>query len=636
MMNMNKFKNPTKIKDLSYGELYKIDYDTEKGVVPACLKCINVNAESKDELINSIEFINKINGNKNVIEYYDYYYDNQDQCIYIISEYLDDLESKYSKRLCDESTCVEIAKNVLVALTEFHVNGIFHNNINIDNIFVSDSVYKLGDFDFINNNATASTDIYQLGLVMYRILSGMLPFGVNSYEEVLERQKAGDKIGYLENVSASLMNIIIRMLEIDETLRYKDVGEVFSDLKNVVLDTETINASSSSDRKVKASDTFDIENVVSLKKVSHDLVLINRHKGIGELIKKILFVLFFLMLMFSAYMLYNSTKLCKKGYINRFGFCIKGNYSCPNGYKLDGNRCLKKIKEITAHESYICPEDYIYQNDFCVYKKFKEPERTYKCADDFTLKGKKCIQEISADAVTLYSCPNNYVLAGTSCVTLNSFDATKNYYCPDESYTRNGSLCTTEKDSYSNPIVTYGCTRGGSFINGSCVLTSYPIYDSSDNHPICPKGSTYDYNEQRCHTYYSPTPSYSCLVGTLTDDNRCVRKTSSTAVASTKYTCPEGYILVGNKCTNSATINATPKYVCTDEMELKDRKCYGKVSTDAIALYTCPDGYVLSGLVCVKDDFKEPEIKYSCSRIYTLKGKKCEKYNVLRAKVHYN
>ena len=257
------------------------------------------------------------------------------------------------------------------------------------------------------------------------------------------------------------------------------------------------------------------------------------------------------------------------------------------------------------------------------------------CADDFKLDGKKCIQEISAEAPVVYTCPDNYVLAGTICVTINSFDASKSYTCPDSSYTKSGTVCTKTNQSITNAVTTYGCSRGGSYTNSGCYLTQNPSYDHYDN-PICPNGYRYSDADGKCGLYYQPTPTYSCLVGTSDGQGHCVKDINVSVPATANYTCPDGYTKVGDKCTNSATIDANAKYVCTDEMELKDGVCHGKVTTDALELYTCPDGYILSGVTCLKDDFKEPEVKYTCSRVYKLKNDVCVKYKIINAKPIYD
>lgn len=634
MMDMNKFKNAVKLKSFNDSDLYKIDYDLDDKVVPALLLCIKCNDLGLKNYV--FDTIKKVNGNNNVVQYYDYSYDANEGYIYIISECLDSIDKKYQNSLCDEETTVEIAKNVILGLANFHINGFIHNNIKIDNIFISDNRYKLGLFDVVSkDNLNVNTDIYQIGLLMYRLLSGGLPFGLSSYDAVLEKQNSGEKISYLENVSSGLMNIIIKALEIDKSMQYSDINEMFNDLTNLNLDTEKIVVSNDNNVKVRSGDTLDIENISALRKASFKVIDSNRRINFRDFFKKLLFILSFILFFGGILMVFASTKDCKKGYINRFGLCVKGHYTCKDGYELDKNKCLKVVKTLDAHKTYTCPDNFVYQNGVCVYDDIKDPERTYKCADEFTLNGKKCVKEIHAAAPVIYTCPENYVLAGSKCVTLNSFDATKNYYCPNESYVRNGSLCVKDVETTTNPLVTYGCARGGSYTNGRCVLTQNATYDSMDN-PVCPNGSSYNYNDQKCYIYYSPTPSYSCITGNLTSDNKCSKKSTTTIIASSSYSCPDGYILVGDKCTNSATISAHEKYACTDDMELRDGNCYGKIITDALSLYTCPDGYILSGILCVRDDFVEPDVKYSCSRLYKLNDDKCEKYKVLKAKAHYN
>jgi len=638
---MTKFEILEKIKDIDYGQLYKINYAAENQNELALLKCINYHdiddSEIKDALLNQIEIIKKINGNDYVVNYYKYYDAKEDESIYVIFECLESIESKFSNGNCSEKTTIEIAKNLLMGLTTLHMNGIIHNNIKPNNIYISANGYKLGDFDALANyNATidVKTDIYQVGLLMYHLLVGHLPFEARSYNEVLLSQKQGQSIPYLENVSSQLMNIIMKALELDKLSQYNDVGEMIKDLNDIVIDDEATIVTSNGTKR-KSTDTLNFNSPIANKKIYDNLINIHRKYTLSSIFKRIFLILFLIGMVVLCLFLYGLTVKCSEGKISKYGICVKGHYKCPSGYKLNGSKCQKTIEQVEALENYYCPDDYVYSNGVCVYKETKTPKLTYMCADDFTLNDDKCIQEISADAAVVYSCPNNYVLAGTVCVTINSFDASKSYTCPDSSYTKNGTVCTKDTQVSTPAIVTYGCSRGGSFYNGSCYLTQNPTYDQNSN-PICPTGYSYNEPDGKCFTYYSPTPTYSCLTGTSDGNGNCIRTSNSSTPATTVYSCPDGYTLVGNKCTNSATINAKSKYMCTDEMEQKDGKCYGKVTTDAIELYTCPKGYVLSGTVCIKDDFKEPEVKYTCSRVYTLNNDKCEKYKVLKATPIYD
>ena len=638
---INKYSIIEKIKDIAYGELYKIDYLTSTGKIPAYLKIINYysvsDVEVRDALFREVEAISKIQNNPYIIKYYDVFDDSEDGKLYIIFEYLESLGVSFTGSHYTEKNIIEIGKNILLALAAFHVNDIIHNNINVDNIYVDGTTYKLGGIDAlasINNSFSTKTDISLVGILLYQLLAGKLPFDLKSSDEVLEMLKTGQKVPYLENISADLMNIIMLALDIDSSEQYSDVGKMYDALNSINIIEEQPIVDSKGKVK-KSSDTLDFDSPVANCKLYDNLVSIRKKYSIKDIFKILSWIVFGVVLVGGILFLWRMKFKCSDGKINKYGICVEGHYECPDGYDLNGSKCQKIVKKVAATENVYCPEDYIYSNDLCVYKKSKKPKKTYMCADDFKLDGKKCIQEMNAEAPVVYTCPDNYVLAGTICVTINSFDASKSYTCPDSSYTKSGTVCTKTNQSITNAVTTYGCSRGGSFTNSGCYLTQNPSYDQYNN-PICPNGYLYSAADGNCGLYYQPTPTYSCLVGTSDGQGHCVKDINVSVPAIANYTCPDGYTKVGDKCTNSATIDANVKYVCTDEMELKDGVCHGKVTTDALELYTCPDGYILSGVTCLKDDFKEPEVKYTCSRVYQLKNDVCVKYKKINAKPIYD
>ena len=113
--------------------------------------------------------------------------------------------------------------------------------------------------------------------------------------------------------------------------------------------------------------------------------------------------------------------------------------------------------------------------------------------------------------------------------------------------------------------------------------------------------------------------------------------TSSTTI----YTCPEGYIKNGTKCsktTTSATIDATPHYnpdqVITTDAKYNEGGSYtvyaDYIKTQTGIDYSCPTGYTLSGTKCSKtttvtiDADKETKTstsyKYKWSKYSKLEG----------------
>lgn len=343
-----------------------------------------------------------------------------------------------------------------------------------------------------------------------------------------------------------------------------------------------------------------------------------------------------------------SDKKCKAGYVNSFGICVKGWYTCDKGYSLNkDNKCSKTLKSIDANVKYVCEDGYVLQDKLCIKNDTKEPKSAYQCAGLGTLKGNKCVQEQSTDAAVMYNCPTGYLYYDSKCFTASNEAAKATYYCPS-GYTLSGTKCN--KTEYTNPTVgsgTYQCNSGETLSNGKCYINATSVdgwlYDYCSDYPsyyqswcktttyTCPSGYTKSGTQcYRSATYSSG--SSSCSKGTLSG-GKCVYTT--TTAASVKYTCSSGYTVYGNQCIKTSSKQPTQKYYCPSGITLRGNQCVTTISVDAIQGYECDEGYILAGATCVLNDQKDAEAEYSCSKVYTLNGSKCEKYSLKRPTIHY-
>ena len=108
---------------------------------------------------------------------------------------------------------------------------------------------------------------------------------------------------------------------------------------------------------------------------------------------------------------------------------------------------------------------------------------------------------------------------------------------------------------------------------------------------------------------------------------------------STVYSCPEGYIKNGTKCTKtstSATVDAVPHYnpdqVITTDAKYNEGGEYtvyaDYIKTQTGVDYSCPTGYTLNGSYCIKytSATEVPgDVSYTCPSGYTKNGTKCTK-----------
>lgn len=265
-------------------------------------------------------------------------------------------------------------------------------------------------------------------------------------------------------------------------------------------------------------------------------------------------------------------------------------YTCPSGYILSGDKCIKSTEEIvtaTVKKTYTCPTGYTYNGGTCK---------------------KGYISTVDASKKITYSCPSGYVINGTVCYksSTSTIDATKviKYSCSD-GYTISGTSCVRTVKTITRQ--TYTSARSGS---------EYKLV-SIDTRSAC-TGCAYI-------TYY-------------TYDITTTSTSSTAATSTTSYTCQAGYTLAGTKCVKTseakqAATTTTSDYSCPSGYKLSGDKCKKTViqtaSPDTHISYSCKDGYNLVEGVCVKGNVTkidaEEKTKYTCSEGYTLNGTECTK-----------
>lgn len=184
---------------------------------------------------------------------------------YIVMEYV---EGKTLKKVIQQrgallkEETVDIMKQLVSATAEAHRRGIIHRDIKPQNVIVkSDGSIKILDFGIAlakggiqltqaNNvmgsvhylapelargeSATAQSDIYALGIVMYEMLVGDVPFKADSAVQVALLQMRND-VPDVRSINSlipqSLGNIIARATAKDPSRRYRSCNEMLLDLK---------------------------------------------------------------------------------------------------------------------------------------------------------------------------------------------------------------------------------------------------------------------------------------------------------------------------------------------------------------------------------------------------------------------
>ena len=232
----------------------------------------------KDEFVDDEEFVRKFKresqaaaslSHPNIVNIYDVGVEKQEnrEIHYIVMEYikggtLKDLIRKKGKLSVDET--INYSDQIAYALQDAHRNNIVHRDIKPQNIMLTDDGrIKVADFG-IARASTSSTvtstsealgsvhyfspeqarggytdeksDIYSLGIVMYEMITGSLPYEGESpitvalkhfQEEIIPPRELDDKI------PEKLEKVILKAVQKRQSDRYTNVTEMIRDLNNV-------------------------------------------------------------------------------------------------------------------------------------------------------------------------------------------------------------------------------------------------------------------------------------------------------------------------------------------------------------------------------------------------------------------
>ena len=205
----------------------------------------------------------------NIVEVYDVGEDNGSY--YIVMEYI---EGKHLKQLLKKrgnltlTEVVDIMLQVTDGMSAAHDSYIIHRDIKPQNIMILENgLIKITDFGIAmalnstqltqtnsvmgsvhylppeqasGKGATIQSDVYSMGILMYELLTGTLPFrGDNAVEIALKHIKEPfpsikEK---LPNIPQSIENIIMKATAKNVKNRYADAKEMHDDLKTALLDS---------------------------------------------------------------------------------------------------------------------------------------------------------------------------------------------------------------------------------------------------------------------------------------------------------------------------------------------------------------------------------------------------------------
>ena len=230
----------------------------------------------KDEFLDNEDFIRRFKNESkaiavlnhpNIVRVYDVSFGDMIQ--YIVMEYIDGITLKEyidMQGVLDWKETVHLTTQILKALQHAHENGIVHRDIKPHNIMLlQDGTIKVTDFGIarFSSNATRTmteqaigsvhyiapeqargektdgkTDIYSVGVMMYEMLTGQVPFDADSAVSVALMQlqaKAKRPREVNPDIPEGLEEITVKAMQKNPDDRYHSALEMLSDIERFRL-----------------------------------------------------------------------------------------------------------------------------------------------------------------------------------------------------------------------------------------------------------------------------------------------------------------------------------------------------------------------------------------------------------------
>jgi len=223
----------------------------------------------KEEYLTNDEFVRRFRNeskiisvldHKNIVKVYDVNFTGAEQ--YIVMEYIDGITLnqyvKHEEKLRWKDA-VHFAKQILQALEHAHEHGVIHRDIKSQNIMLlRDGSIKVMDFGIARfaredirsmndkaigsvhyispeqacgKEADAKSDIYSVGILLYEMLTGTMPFTGTTPEGIAMQHMKGKAKPVNEvnpEVPEGLCEIVEKAMKKDKNLRYRSAKEMLS------------------------------------------------------------------------------------------------------------------------------------------------------------------------------------------------------------------------------------------------------------------------------------------------------------------------------------------------------------------------------------------------------------------------
>ena len=244
--------------------------------------------------------------NPNIVNVFDV--GSEDGINYIVMEFI---EGKTLKDIIIEKgqlpvdVAIRVAIKVSTALECAHKNNIVHRDIKPHNILVtSDGTVKVTDFGIAKSMDSSTiahtntiigsahyfspeqakggymdfkTDIYSLGVVMYEMLTGQVPFDGDTPVTVALKhiqEPVVPPVNLNNKIPSSLNNLILRCLEKDPDRRYSTAKEVTTDLDSIKDNpNKTLKGQVDEDQYTRILNPVDLDKTTIINRDAEDFII---------------------------------------------------------------------------------------------------------------------------------------------------------------------------------------------------------------------------------------------------------------------------------------------------------------------------------------------------------------------------
>jgi serine/threonine-protein kinase len=187
--------------------------------------------------------------------------EKQEGVFFIVMEYVpgETLETIILRRgALDLSEALDYTCQIANAVDHAHKQNVIHRDLRPANVFVTErGLLKVGDFgtsrfleiaahgttvigsppymapEQFEGRAVFASDLYSLGVTMYQMLTGMLPYDIPTPGD-LDKLRTGELVSSARlknpNIPPAIDEIVMRALRADVTERYQQAEEILTDI----------------------------------------------------------------------------------------------------------------------------------------------------------------------------------------------------------------------------------------------------------------------------------------------------------------------------------------------------------------------------------------------------------------------